>query len=111
MEALNAPRQHRVVGEQVPLGVPFALALLGVLGSVATAYLLAGELQLQAWLHWAGDNDGKKAVGIVPSTQNGVDSEPIPALADKVAATPAVVDVQPAVVEVSDCPPLFTVLF
>jgi outer membrane protein OmpA-like peptidoglycan-associated protein len=139
MAALETLRQYRVVGEETPLWVPFALALLGVFGSVAAVYLLASELQLQAWLPWAGDKGAKQVAGIVPPTQVGVDSEPIPALADKVvetpsaievqptevgvdsepipaltdkeAETPGAIDVKPSVVEVPDCPPLFTVLF
>jgi outer membrane protein OmpA-like peptidoglycan-associated protein len=111
MATLDVPRQYRVVGEETPPWVIFALALLGVLSSVATAYLLAGELQRQAWLPWTGDKGAKQVAGIVPPTHVGVDSEPIPALTDKVVKTPRATEVQPSVVEVPDCPPLFTVLF
>ncbi len=100
-----------MVGEKTPLWVAFALALLGVLGSVATAYLLAGELQLQAWLPWVGDKGAKQVGGVVPPFQVGVGSESIPALANKLVETPSAVNVQPSVVEAPDCPPLFTVLF
>jgi outer membrane protein OmpA-like peptidoglycan-associated protein len=139
MEVSDGLRQYRVAGEETPLWVTFALALLGILGSVATAYLLAGEPQLQAWLPWVGDKGKMQMTGIARPTPIGVDSEPIPALAEKAVEKPGmvevqpmqagvesepipaqvdkaadkhgVVDIQPSVVETPNCPPLFNVLF
>jgi outer membrane protein OmpA-like peptidoglycan-associated protein len=109
MEESQAPRQYRVVGEKTPRWVSYALALLGVLGSVVTAYLLIVELQLLAWLPGISGREGKQVTSIAPPSQISLGSEPIPA--PKVVEKPGAVSAQPGVAGVPDCPPLFTVLF